>query len=165
MQAEATGNPADRERARSLKDWAVRISLWALVVAPLFLSLMTDFVACPSARMLGQPCPGCGLTRATMAALHGHLSEAFHFHPLFFLAAPFHVGALLYGSWLLLAPASLQPSNDQLFTSGKRIGQAYIVITTLLILLWVARFFGAFGGPVPVGAKAAQEWHQSGQTP
>ncbi|MEZ4374732.1 MAG: DUF2752 domain-containing protein [Polyangiaceae bacterium] len=158
-----TGTPAPASSERSYKDWALRIVLWALVVGPLFFSLFTDFVACPSARMFNQPCPGCGLTRATMAALHGHLGEAFHLHPLFFLAAPFHAFALVYGSWLLLAPKRLQPSNDALFASGKRIGQLYIVISVLLVVLWVARFFGAFGGPVPVGAKAAQEWHQSGQ--
>ena len=99
-----------------------------------------------------------------MSALQGHLGEAFHFHPLFFLAAPFHVGALIYGSWLLLAPTRLQPTNDALFSAGKRIGQAYIVISVLLVVLWVARFFGAFGGPVPVGSKAAKDWQDSHQT-
>lgn len=158
-----TGTAAQPSNERSIRDWVLRILLWALVVGPLFFSLFTDFVACPSARMFNQPCPGCGLTRATMAALHGHLGEAFHMHPLFFLAAPFNALALIYGSWLLLAPKRFQPSNEKLFSAGKRIGQAYIVISILLTVLWVARFFGAFGGPVPVGAKAAQEWHQSGE--
>ncbi|MCA9626994.1 MAG: DUF2752 domain-containing protein [Myxococcales bacterium] len=163
MQAEVTGTAAPSAPSRSYKEWAVRILLWTFVVGPLLLSLVTDFVACPSARYFGQPCPGCGLTRATMAALHGHIGEAFHLHPLFFLAAPFHVGALVYGTYLLLAPPRLQPKQPSLFAWGKRIGQSYIVISVLLILLWIARMFGAFGGPVPVGAKAAHEWHESGQ--
>lgn len=163
MQAEATGEAASAP-GRSAKEWTLRILLWAFVIGPLFLSLFTDFVACPSARMFGQPCPGCGLTRATMAALQGHIGEAFRFHPLFFLAAPFHVGALAYGSYLLLAPASLQPQQPSLFAWGKRIGQAYILISVLLVVVWLARFFGAFGGPVPVGSKAAKDWQDSHQT-
>jgi len=37
---------------------------------------------CPFKVMTGLPCPGCGLTRATVALLHGDLSTSLHFHPL-----------------------------------------------------------------------------------
>lgn len=33
----------------------------------------------------GIPCPGCGLTRAFLHFFEGNLSEAFYFHPLFWL--------------------------------------------------------------------------------
>lgn len=37
----------------------------------------------------GIPCPGCGLSRAYIALLHGHIADAFHYHPLFFVVVPF----------------------------------------------------------------------------
>src|SRR4051812_17128000 len=40
---------------------------------------------CPMAAVLGVPCPGCGLSRATLALLQGDVRQALHFHPLVFL--------------------------------------------------------------------------------
>jgi hypothetical protein len=37
---------------------------------------------CPFKVLTGLPCPGCGLTRATVALLHGDFATSFHFHPL-----------------------------------------------------------------------------------
>jgi hypothetical protein len=34
--------------------------------------------------------------------------------------------------------------------SGKVLARALVVIAILEVLLWIARFFGALGGPVPV---------------
>ena len=42
----------------------------------------------------GMQCPGCGLTRASMAILRGDIAAAFNFNPLIF-AAPFFLGAYL----------------------------------------------------------------------
>ena len=101
---------------------------------------------CPMATMLGVPCPTCGMTRATRLALHGRLGEATHMHPLWFVVVPalawwFVVearGFVRTGKWG--TPASPR---------AKRIAQA---IVALVICVWIARFFGAFGGPVPVHA-------------
>ena len=38
---------------------------------------------CPFRALTGLPCPGCGMTRAWISLLHGDLSAAFRFHPLF----------------------------------------------------------------------------------
>src|SRR4051794_22012477 len=37
---------------------------------------------CPFKVLTGLPCPGCGLTRSTVALLHGDLSTSLYFHPL-----------------------------------------------------------------------------------
>ena len=42
---------------------------------------ITD-IGCPFRTLLGICCAGCGMTRALMQVLHGHIREAFHFHPL-----------------------------------------------------------------------------------
>jgi hypothetical protein len=38
-------------------------------------------VACPLRTLTGIPCPLCGLTRAVVAAMHGHLLESLRFNP------------------------------------------------------------------------------------
>lgn len=46
------------------------------------------FWKCPPLYLFGIPCPGCGLTRAHLAALQLDFSKAFYYHPLFFIAIP-----------------------------------------------------------------------------
>ena len=45
--------------------------------------------SCPILAATGVPCPGCGLTRATMQLLRGDFAQSFHTHafaPIFLLA-------------------------------------------------------------------------------
>ncbi len=55
----------------------------ALLLAALF--LFTDTI-CLSQLIFGMPCPGCGLTRATLAFLALDFLKAFQMHPLVILA-------------------------------------------------------------------------------
>ncbi len=101
---------------------------------------------CPMVNLMGRPCPGCGLTRATFACLHGQFGEAARLHPLVFFATPIVVicAALAAHSYVkrgkvrFSAPAArlLMPPLKALYAA--------------LILLWIVRFFGVLGGPVPV---------------
>jgi Protein of unknown function (DUF2752) len=38
-------------------------------------------LACPLRTITGIPCPLCGMTRAVVAAMHGHLLESLRFNP------------------------------------------------------------------------------------
>jgi hypothetical protein len=38
-------------------------------------------LACPLRTLTGIPCPFCGMTRAVVAAMHGHLLESLRFNP------------------------------------------------------------------------------------
>jgi hypothetical protein len=38
-------------------------------------------LACPLRSTTGIPCPFCGMTRACVAAVHGHLGESLRFNP------------------------------------------------------------------------------------
>lgn len=64
-------------------------SLWLILgltaVLGLSLFLLTDTI-CVSQLIFGWPCPGCGLTRATLALLALDFPKAFAMHPLVILA-------------------------------------------------------------------------------
>ena len=66
-----------------------RIILWGSSLPALLAASFLYFpysttgpVLCPSALMLGLPCPGCGMTRALGCATHGQLREAFGFNAI-----------------------------------------------------------------------------------
>ena len=51
----------------------------------------------------GLPCPGCGMTRAFLAAFHAQWDQAFYWHPLWLWIL---VGPLLYAGLLKFYPKS-----------------------------------------------------------
>jgi hypothetical protein len=104
-------------------------------------------VLCPMAAVTGHPCPGCGLTRATLALLHGHVSEAMGFHPLAPLVSPILLGFFAYGS-LVYVRSGRWPATEG--RAGARVAGAGVALWVLLLVVWIARFYGAFGGPVTV---------------
>jgi Protein of unknown function (DUF2752) len=105
---------------------------------------------CPLFALTGLPCPSCGLTRALRLALQGNFAGATRMHPLWFLVWPacavLAVGEMLsyrrYGRW-----------GAAIDRRWVRWGLATLALA--LAVLWIARFGGAFGGPVGVAASAA----------
>jgi len=123
----------------------------ALVAAygALFLILLSGRVPCATATLTHHPCPGCGTTRAARALfLHFDIATAVRFNPfgpvvmacLFVLAAESVVLMLRRGQVGNLGIAG--PARWALWVLIAAIG--------LQIVVWIARFFGFFGGPVPV---------------
>ena len=53
------------------------------------------FPVCPFRALTGFTCPGCGSTRGLHRLLHGDVVAAFEFNPLFILALPFLIYALM----------------------------------------------------------------------
>ena len=105
------------------------------------LALGLDVALCPLAGLCGVPCPSCGLTRATIALINADLRRSFLLHPgatpvLIYLA----LGALGWTYW----------RKSAVWVRVMTIGG--IALALALTLLWIARFFGCFGGPVPVHA-------------
>jgi hypothetical protein len=105
-------------------------------------------IPCIFAKVTHHPCPGCGSTRACFALLHGDLGGVVQYNPL----GP--VAALLIGILAAQAIVSVFVHGDFRDTGEKRLGyivkRGIIAVAVLEIVLWVVRFFGAFGGPVPV---------------
>ena len=110
------------------------------------------------AAVLGVPCPGCGLSRATLALLHGHVREALHFHPLVFVIAPAFIWGVASAAWDYVRGPRAYRARHPWFTS--RIASALAALLLVATLsVWGLRFMGYFGGPVPVLTLNA--WVQS----
>jgi hypothetical protein len=115
----------------------------ALFVALLFFAPFGVKWPCPLQALGGIPCPTCGMTRAARLVAHGDLAAATRMHPLWFVVLPFAtvaaavevVGYVRTGSW------GAAPRIPALRYAG-------YAVAALLLLVWIARFFGAFGGPV-----------------
>ncbi len=121
----------------------------ALVGAGAF-AILHEVPLCPSATLFGVPCPGCGLTRASLALLRGDWRGALGFHPLVFLLLPLTGVLLASGIWSYVAGPKHPPPSLRL--SGRFAAPAAWALLALVLVVWVARFFGAFGGPAPVHA-------------
>jgi hypothetical protein len=110
-----------------------RLLPWVLGAVLLGGLYFLEVPTCPARRLLGVPCPGCGLTRATAAVLQLDWSTAFALHPMVFVALP------LLG-WLglhLIADDARPPAPP---------AWLWLVSGTLLVAVWVARLAGALGG-------------------
>ncbi len=64
----------------------------------------------------GLPCPGCGLTRALVALLHGDPTAAFSYHPFSFILLPV-LGIMSLHAWL---PSAAQSRLEEAFRGRDR---------------------------------------------
>lgn len=134
-----------------------RAAIVVVTVGPFVALLFTSFPVCPTAGLFGIPCPGCGLTRATLDLLHGNLSAALHMHPLVPLVAPLYIGGVVAGLYdYIRGPVPGRRRGPLSRWIGRIIGPVAGVAIALLIIVWVMRFFGYFGGPAPV--ETFQHW-------
>src|SRR5262249_51130087 len=110
--------------------------------------LYAKAIPCAFASVFHRPCPGCGSTRAVVALLHGDLHGVLAYNPF----GP--VMAVLIGVLGLQAVASILVHGDFRGAGEGRVGfvvkRGIFVVVALELVLWIARFFGALGGPVPV---------------
>ena len=131
---------------------------WALAVAlgsPLVFAVLNEFPICPTAGLLGLPCPGCGLTRATLLLLQGEFAAALSFHPLVIPLAPMYFGALGWFA-LELVRGPERPTWSPRWITQRWFSMFGVVVLFATMAVWGLRFFGYFGGPVPV--QTYQSW-------
>jgi hypothetical protein len=57
-------------------------------------------IACPLRAVTGVPCPFCGMTRAVVAAVHGHVATSLTFNPAGIIVLALAVCALVRPAWL-----------------------------------------------------------------
>jgi Protein of unknown function (DUF2752) len=60
-------------------------------------------VACPLRSLTGVPCPLCGMTRAVVAAAHGHLATSLAFNPGGVFVLLLAIAAVVRPAWLTRA--------------------------------------------------------------
>jgi len=112
------------------------------------LALVSANVPCGFAHMFHMPCPGCGSTRAMLALASGDLAGTIRFNPL----APFMTACIV--ALLFQAVASVLRTGTFRDVGDGRLGlvvsRGVLVIAALEVALWIARFGGFLGGPVPV---------------
>jgi len=132
-----------------------RAAVVALLVGLAALVTLTATPLCPTAFFLGIPCPGCGLTRATLALFHGDFRGALRLHPLVFVLTPLFglaLGAALRDYVRGPRAGARQPPAWWTGRTGIALASALFV---LVLGVWALRFAGYFGGPVPVESYSA----------
>ena len=134
----------------------LRIATLGLLAGLFALAVHSDFPLCPMASSLGIPCPGCGLTRATLALLRGDVGTALHLHPLVTVLAPLFIAFVGTAAVDLVRDPTRPRRRSRIAWNNRAMN---IVAATLFVLtfgVWLARFAGYFGGPVPV--TSMRDW-------
>lgn len=153
---QGASHPEADPRQRGASGVWRRLSVVGVLAAVLAIALALEVPFCPTATLFGVPCPGCGLTRATLCLLSGELAQALRFHPLVVLLAPLYsslIAAAALGYVRGARPATA-PARPSLWLDRRVTALAWALLG-LVLAVWVARFFGAFGGPAPVRSLAA----------
>lgn len=65
----------------------------------IYLMFYITRIGCPIKFISGISCAGCGMTRSYYHLLHGNITEAFHFHPLFILP-PLIIVVLIFQKYI-----------------------------------------------------------------
>ena len=113
-------------------------ALWIGLGAFFLLAWRVTGTSCTFQSTIGLPCPGCGLTRALLASLHGRFQEAFSLHPLFWLA-PLVILAVL----ILLAVAP-----DRL--SDPKLNRFWLGLAILFMVVYLVRMVFYFPDREPL---------------
>ncbi len=140
----APPSPRDSEPVSGASPGALRRLLRVgLYVAPLVIATAVRFPVCPQALLSGTPCPGCGMTRALLALLSGDLATAHAHNPIAIVVWPITIPLVGYHAVRYVATGDARLSAPW----TRRIG---LTLCAALAVVWIARWFGLFGGPVSV---------------
>ncbi len=90
------------------------------------------FPGCLFYRLTGFLCPGCGMTRATHATLHGNLAAAFRFNPLGMILFPIALTGVIFDliAWVKGKPLPIK---------FRLCGIWPWVIVAAILVFWVLR--------------------------
>ena len=119
-----------------------------MLLPPLLIGELGGVTLCPTAGLTGFPCPGCGLTRAGLELLRGRVAQAWAYHPLIFVVGP----AVALYLMVLTIDAFWPLAWFRTSSTQHRVSLAGLMLAILLFGVWIARFAGAFGGPVATDA-------------
>jgi hypothetical protein len=112
---------------------------------PLIILVVIAFIEvpiCPTRLAVGVPCPGCGLTRASVAAMQFDVVSMLRFHPLAPILTP--LVAWSFAKPVLLALGLVKPEWVRKIPNAPKPVWAALVLA--MAVLWVGRLMGYFGG-------------------
>lgn len=139
----ATGFRPWRFVERSWSARAGRALRVAAYCAPLAIAYALSIPVCPFALLGRIPCPGCGLTRAAVALVHGDVAHAQALNPLAVVVVPLAALLFVFGVATYIADGRSRMGHPWIKIAGlTAIGALWVV--------WGARWLGFFGGPVPI---------------
>lgn len=127
---------------------AFRAALFVAALAGLFSLLASSHVPCGFALIFHIPCPGCGSTRAMLALASGDLHAFVRYNPLAPFMTVLIVILMVQALASLLVTGTFRRVGDG--KVGMLVSRGALVIASLEVVLWLARFGGLLGGPVPV---------------
>ncbi|MBQ9938019.1 MAG: DUF2752 domain-containing protein [Oscillospiraceae bacterium] len=96
-----------------------------LVIGVAVTLLAVSGIGCPIRFLFGVPCPGCGITRAWMSALHGNIADAFRWHPLFLVAT----ASVVY----------ISVGRRPLFGSDRAESVFIVTFSVAMLAIWLIR--------------------------
>lgn len=120
----------------------------ASALGALAMVVATGNAPCTFAWLTGLPCPSCGSGRSVRALLHGDLDTAWQVNPLGIPAALvlfFAAVSAVVLTWQSGTPRALGTARR-----GRLLAGAAVLVVVLEVVLWVLRFMGMLGRPVPV---------------
>lgn len=103
--------------------------------APMRLTLAGQALpgVCAIERTTGIPCPGCGLTRSWVSALHGDLAASRAHHPVGWLVLLYVLAqGIRHGAWVLVARR-----RAAIERFGFWLDRGVIAVGALLFLVWL----------------------------
>jgi len=122
--------------------------IWTLPIVLLAIFVWLQLPICPSRVIFGIFCPGCGLTRGSLALLRGDLDAMVFFHPLAPLMGPLLGWIFLHE---LLVETGLMVRSERRDLLQALPKQVWIGIGVVFMIVWIARILGGLGGlPSPV---------------
>lgn len=127
---------------------APRAVLLAAALGGVTFLLASGHVPCGFARVFHVPCPGCGSTRAMLALASGDLGGWLRHNPLAPFMTALVVALAVQAFASVLATGTFQRVGNG--PVGTAITRGVMVVGVLEVVVWLARFGGLFGGPVPV---------------
>lgn len=103
--------------------------IYLKVIAPTF----NIHIPCVFNKLTGLDCPGCGMTRATLAMLEGNIYQAFRWNMLIFILAP-----LLGIYFILEAKQKFAKHNKFLMGTMLALTALFFVLRNLESFSWLA---------------------------
>ena len=137
------GEPLPALRRRMVRAASVA-AVWIASALPAALGAQR----CVIATLCHVPCPGCGMTRALRLLAAGQVRASLQMHPLavpVLLAGAMLAASTVWATVTLGSPIRLHRSAFGRVAIAVAVG-AY----GATFGLWILRWFGCFGGPVPV---------------